>query len=106
MHIGGDTIHFFLLTLYNFKNNGGGARFPLPPLPPTPRSLNIIQLNTTQHRLKQKIPCNFFKLPRVLAACRLNGDYRQDSKENKKHQDSNSEPNLVPSDEVHNGESD
>ena len=37
----GDTRHFFLLILYNFKNigggGGGGARAP--PVPPTPRSL-------------------------------------------------------------------
>ena len=38
----GGTIHFFLLTLYNFKNIGGGARAP-PPLPPysaVPASVN------------------------------------------------------------------
>ena len=32
---GGGTRHFFLLTLYNFENIGGGGRAP----PLTPRSL-------------------------------------------------------------------
>ena len=36
----GGTIHFFLLTLYNFlKYWGGHVPPPLPPPPPTPRSL-------------------------------------------------------------------
>ena len=35
----GGTRHFFLLTLYNFKNIGG-ARAPPSPPPPAPRSLS------------------------------------------------------------------
>ena len=31
-YLGGGTTLFFLLTLYNFKSIGGGARAPLPPL--------------------------------------------------------------------------
>ena len=32
----GGTRHFFLLTLYNFKNIGGGGQ-----VPPAPRSLSV-----------------------------------------------------------------
>ena len=35
----GGTRHFFLLTLYNFKNIRGGHVPPPPPPPPTPRSV-------------------------------------------------------------------
>ena len=38
---GGGTIHFFLLTLYNFKNIGG-AHAPLPPLRRSPCGRNFI----------------------------------------------------------------
>ena len=44
----GGTRQFFLLSLYHFKNIGGGARAP-PPCPLTPRSLNschILQLSS------------------------------------------------------------
>ena len=39
---GGRTGHFFLLTLYNFKTIGGGARAP----PPTPYSMVPVFLSS------------------------------------------------------------
>ena len=41
-YLGGSTRHFFSLSLYNFKNIGGGGGARACPAPPTPRSLLIM----------------------------------------------------------------
>ena len=42
---GGGKRHVFLLNLYNFKNTGRGHVPPLPPPPPTSRSLTMNTFN-------------------------------------------------------------
>ena len=48
----GQNTLFFLLTLYNFKNIGGGTCPPSPPPPLTPTPLSLLSDNTTEENIR------------------------------------------------------
>ena len=60
---GGGTKHFFLLILYNFKNIGGGARAPRPPLLRGPCYVCVC----SDHGQVQ--PCSFLSRSLLLVDC-------------------------------------